>query len=95
MKSDLWKSRTEHAALCIARGDVYLGLLAVSACLFLLNYSLYLTRRLWKKSENDDEKTPVFSQFYTPVAYNVAQIVFCTLGDLPGVAQLKVVYSAM
>lgn len=88
MNSDLWQTRTEHAALFIARGDIHLGILALSACVFLLQYCLYLARRLWAKSENDDEKTPAFAQFYTPVAYNIAQIVFATASFALSVATL-------
>ncbi|EEA27223.1 hypothetical protein TMatcc_004497 [Talaromyces marneffei ATCC 18224] len=75
---DLWQSRTENAAHFIARGEIHLGILGVSACVFLLQYFLYLARQLWTKSENDDEKTPAFAHFYTPIAYNVTQIVSAT-----------------
>lgn len=66
MNSDLWQSRTENAAHFIARGEIHLGILGVSACVFLLQYFLYLARQLWTKSENDDEKDPGFrSLLYT------------------------------
>ncbi|EED19648.1 ABC multidrug transporter, putative [Talaromyces stipitatus ATCC 10500] len=85
---DVWRSRTENVAFFIARGDLHLGILVISASAFLLKYLLYLARRLWAKSEDDGEKSPAFVRFYTPPAYNIAQIAFATASFALSVAAL-------
>lgn len=88
MNRDRWQSRTENVALVIARGDIHLGILAISICVFTLQYLFDIARRRWTQSKSVEDKTPSFVQSYTPIAYTITQIIFATASFAISVATL-------